>query len=269
MLTRFASPHPLLLHCCRLKPHVDPLTDNAPIGKTWRGNIGEFFTAKEWDAWFDSYGNMLLRYAALGEQTGVEMLSMNCELITANNQTARWRALVNKTRGVYSGLLTTAPNGHGHQNWVEWFDAVDVIGVDLYDHVAGDTVAEMAASLRPYVDQLESLHRKFARPVVLTEIGYCSGGCDRLHAASPADLANQADHYEAVFQATAGKPWFLGAFWWNWDSDPAFGAGDACLNPAWKPAEDVLRRYYRATRPKPAKPSQFTPACVGVGTCTC
>ena len=31
----------------------------------------------------------------------------------------------------------------------------------------------------------------------------------------------------------------------------------------------VLRKYYRATQPKPPKPTQFAPQCVGVGRCTC
>ena len=130
----------------------------------------------------------------------------------------------------------------------------------------------MVASLKPYVDTLDKrLHQKFNRPIVLTETGVCSGpnACARTHSSpTPAGLANQANHYEAWFLATEGKDWFLGAFWWNWDSDPAY-APDVCNNPAWKPAEDVLRKYYRATQPKPPKPTQFAPQCVGVGRCTC
>ena len=122
-----------------LKPHVDPLTDNTPVGKTWRGDIGKFFNESQWDAWFASYGAMLLHYAAMAEELGVSMLSMNCELITANLQASRWRALVGRVRDVFSGLLTTAPNGHGHQLLVKWWDAVDVIGVDLYDFIGGET----------------------------------------------------------------------------------------------------------------------------------
>ena len=124
-----------------LKPHVDPLTDNAPIGHTWRGNIGEFFDESQWEAWFESYWNMLSHYARMAARENVEILSMNCELITANNQTQRWRELIRRTRAVFpKGQLTTSPNGHGHENWVEWFDDLDIIGVDLYDHVNGTTL---------------------------------------------------------------------------------------------------------------------------------
>ena len=37
-----------------LKPHVDPLTHNAPLGPTWRGEIGEFYNESQWDQWFES-----------------------------------------------------------------------------------------------------------------------------------------------------------------------------------------------------------------------
>ena len=251
-----------------LKPHVDPLTNNAPLGKTWRGQIGEYFTAKEWDAWFASYWTMLRHYAELAEREHIEMLSMNCELITANNQSSHWRELVERVRAVYSGLVTTAPNGHGHELWVSWWDALDVIGVDLYDQIAGDTVEEMVKSWQPYLKILESMHRQYRRPVLFSEIGYCSGThCDRAHNATPAALQRQADHYEALFLAAAGKDWILGAFWWNWDADPAFARGDDCLTPQWKPAEAVLRRYYRATQPRPPVPV-YMPRCIGPGTCT-
>ena len=213
---------------------------------------------------------MLLHYATMAEKLAVEMLSMNCELITANLQADRWRKLAARTRKVFSGLLTTAPNGHGHQFLVKWWDAVDVIGVDLYDHVAGNTVQEMVASWQPYMSMLHELHLNYSRPVVLTEIGYCSGGCSRTSNSTGEDLQQQAMHYEALFHASAAAVdagWFLGAFWWNWDTDDSFGPGDVCLTPQWKPAERVLRRYYRARIPQPAVPD-YPPVCVGVGKCT-
>ena len=68
--------------------------------------------------------------------------------------------LVKRVRGAYSGLLTTAPNGHGHELWVSWWDALDIIGVDLYDQIAGETVDEMVESWQPYLKILERMHRQ-------------------------------------------------------------------------------------------------------------
>jgi hypothetical protein len=132
----------------------------------------------------------------------------------------------------------------------------------------------MQASWRVALSRLETgLVRKFNKSLIFTEIGYCAGGCSRNGShggsATNATLQRQADHYEALFLAAAGhESWFRGAFWWNWDSDPAVAAGDGCLTPAWKPAEAVLRRYYRATSPPPAPATAWLPSCVGPGRCT-
>ena len=151
---------------------------------------------------------------------------------------------------------------------------LDVIGVDLYDHIAGDTIAEMVTSWAPYLDHLEGMSRRFGgKPVMLTEIGYCSGpggGCSRRQDATETSRAVQAMHYEALFLASGALgPWFWGGFFWNWVADPAMGHnggaafGDACLSPAWKPAESVLRTYYRATVPRPVLPADMRQAqCV-------
>ena len=60
----------------------------------------------------------------------------------------------------------------------------------------------------------------------------------------------------------------MGAFWWNWDTDPGSFENDDCLTPQFKEAEDVLRKYYRATQSKPAPPASKA-QCIGVGKCTC
>ena len=76
--------------------------------------------------------------------------------------------------------------------------------------------------------------------------------------------------YQAVFEAFRDESYFSGAFWWNWNTDDGhFAPGtDDCLTPQNKPAEDVLRLYYRATAPKPP-PSETAATCIGAGKCTC
>ena len=59
----------------------------------------------------------------------------------------------------------------------------------------------------------------------------------------------------------------LQAFWWNWNTDPGAFTADDCLTPQFKPAEDVLRKYYRASLPKPTPVG--TALCIGEGRCTC
>ena len=139
------------------------------------------------------------------------------------------------------------------------------------------------------------LHWQYGKQVLFTEIGYCSGHCSRTHTPSGADYATQAQHYEAVFEAfrnvsvlaaehgndgdngptnsrSRSSRWFLGSFWWNWNTDDGrYSSGsDDCLTPQHKPAEAVLRKYYRATKPAPRWEENTTSAlCMGAAACTC
>eukprot|EP01052_Picozoa_sp_SAG31_P001026 SAG31_NODE_33_length_32018_cov_69.763088_10_plen_511_part_00 len=297
-----------------LKPHVDLLRDNKPRGRFWRGDIGGCpatdwgknspkdiapFNGSQWDAWFASYSRFLAPYASLAEAEGVELLSLNTELYCPNKQAAHWRALVSEVRQRYSGRLTVAAI-HGHEEEMQWWDAVDVIGIDAYYNVDGYNLGDMVEAWQPYVERARQLHEQYNKPVLFTEIGYCSGHCSRAHVPVSSDYAAHAQHYEAVFEAfrnasvvggsgqqfrmnpgsyepESNAPqlrlesgWFLGSFWWNWNTDDGrYGSGsDDCLTPQWKPAEQVLRKYYRATQPQPQPP--LGPAlCMGAGRCTC
>lgn len=261
-----------------LKPHVDLLSNGPPGGDYWRGDIGGCptwgaeahrpFSPSQWDAWFKSYAAFLLPYAEMAQEEGVEMLSMNCELYCPNRQEKHWRALVAEVRAAYSGKLTVAQI-HGHEAELKWWDAVDVIGIDAYYELNWGTLDELVASWAPYRELAKNLSSTYQRPVAYTEIGFCSGNCDRGHRPDAKAYSDQALDYESTFLAFQGQEdWFLGAFWWNWNTDPGKYAGDDdCLTPQQKPAEGVLRKYYRATVPK-LEPVGAA-ACMGFGRCTC
>ena len=135
----------------------------------------------------------------------------------------------------------------------------------------GPDLGAKVAAWKPHIALGAKLSRQYRKPVAFTEVGYCSGHCKRSHDPSPSDYQTHAQHYQALFEAFRNESdWFLGAFWWNWNTDPGRFAGhsDDCLTPQWKPAEAVLRRFYRATAPQPAPPG--APAlCMGAGACTC
>ena len=192
---------------------------------------------------------------------------MNTELYCPNRQEGHWRELVQKTRRVYTGQLTMASiNGFEHE--VAWWDAVDVIGVDAYYKIGGATEAQLVAAWQPVGQSLASLSAREGKKVAFTEIGMCSGQCSRTHTPSLADYDWHARQYAAVFHALQGhSDWFLGSFWWNWDTDPGAFDRDDCLTPQGKPAEEVLRRFYRAPGPMPAFVG--VGQCVGRGRCTC
>ena len=114
-----------------MKPHID-LSKEPHYESKWRGNIGEFRSENEWNEWFKSYEEMILKYAKLSEELKVEMLSVSCELIAVSHREQNWRDIIAKIRKVYNGLLTDSANHSGEEMNKKWWDAVDIIGVDAY-----------------------------------------------------------------------------------------------------------------------------------------
>lgn len=266
-----------------LKLQID-LTDE-PTWKIWRGDIGTNMTDAEWALWFASYTAAITHYARIANATAVELFSVSCELVTASKRDAEWRDVVAALRHVYSGLLTDAanwspPQGQGEVTDKTWWDIVDLIGVDEYfvsftnstPNADGDfpTLSELLKIWEPIEAQLQELHEKFNKSVIFTEVGYCSGvngSCFQngdiapTPATTATSLAAQATQYEALLLAMSKHEWFEGVFWWNWSTDPAFGGNNnSCMDPKFKPAEDVLRRWYGATEPQPKLPA-FAATC--------
>jgi len=256
-----------------LKPHIDLTEDD----KYWRGDIGKGFNDSQWDLWFESYGEMLLKYAKFSEEHGVEEFSLSCELIEASKAERQWRELIKKVRKVYHGDLTAAANWGwlnatgGEETNKTWWDAVDFIGVDAYyanhylQNVTHPTEEIIVEFWQPVVARLANLSRVFNRPVLITEVGYCAGRNSCARTSPPPtkeELQYMALYYKAFFEVMLKQEWFVGAFWWNWTTDAAFGGEtNVCMTPSYKPAELVLRQYYEATEPIPPKPT-YPPLCL-------
>ncbi len=245
-----------------LKPHIDLVNDE---GGMWRGDIMAI------GGWWEAYERMLLFWARIAERENVAMLSVSCELVAVSRDETSWRKLIAKTRRVFRGNLTAAANwadihGVGELTDKSWWDALDYIGCDEYMPLPkSPTLQSAVEAWMPLVAQFKQLADKFKKPFLLTEVGYCSGGCVPQQHATPAGEAEQAMHYEAVlWVAEENSAWFKGVFFWNWVTDDAFGEwkdGSMCMDPKWQQAELVLRRYYNATAPQPPRNFAAKPRC--------
>jgi hypothetical protein len=231
-----------------IKPHVDPRD------ATFRGDIAP----ADVTAWFASYRAMLTHYADLARAADADMLVVGTELTSMSVHTDAWRSLIADVRGRFGGQLTFAANWTDGARRIAFWRDLDFIGIDAYMPLVSTdpnpsvdalsrafcTTRTSAAGARRYVAEAGDLHRRFGRPVLLTEAGYRS---QLWTAAKPWNDSGggpsaeaQQRAYEAAYRIWSALPWIKGLYWWDWR---AAGDGDGAISytPAGKPAEATMR----------------------------
>jgi hypothetical protein len=239
-----------------LKPHVWSRQFYDGSGR-WRGSI-QMPDDDAWAAWFAEYREFLLREARRAQGAGVEMLSVGVEYVHASTHTAEWKALIAEVRGVYDGLLTYSADGNHELGHVAFWDALDLVGVNAYfalhdPRPDGSTPHGLWLRLRWFDPMLRlgALAARWGKPIVLTEAGYPSvrGATARPwqwpRGDEVVDLGLQAEAYDALLAACTANDWCRGVFWWKWYERPEKPSHARDYDPAGKPAEVVVRRWYR------------------------
>jgi hypothetical protein len=176
-------------------------------------------------------------------------------------------------RDVYGGSLTAAvlyfqatSNKNctmGIECSIQWFDAIDKIGIDAYYHLQtpndNATVDEIVIAWQQFVPLLDNLAKQWNKPIIFVEIGYTSAYNTHAHPdhmellayddcsvwALCVFLEEQANSYEAAYRTFWNLEWFDGMFWWLWRTDPWDGhSSDSGFSPVGKPAENVMTKWY-------------------------
>lgn len=242
-----------------LKPHVDTLAHD------FRG----FIKPDDPGAWFGAYTDLMVGYARMAQERGVELLSIGSEYQTLTQPVYApyWNALIDAVRGVYGGKLTYAAY-LGEASSVPFWGRLDYVGANIYVGLATQSNPSVddlvAAWSRPPPDPqhagqtggmipaeyLAYIAKAAGKPVLITEIGYRSapGAAQKPEAvgvSGQVDGAGQAALYEAMFQVwLRDRPdWVKGLFLWDWQPVPT--AEDATgYTPQDKPAEAVMKRWF-------------------------
>lgn len=236
-----------------LKPQVDLLHDSAHS----RSQIGLVFSKAAWTAWFGSYNETIVHYAQLAADTHCEQFSVGCELDSTVAHEAAWRHVIADVRAVYPGIITYAADLYtvspSDVKNVQWWDAVDLIGVDMYPTLSiklHPTVAELDAGWRPHYAALYRLHLRWHKPVIFTEIGIRSiVGAARApwdwQRTGAVDLVGQKRWYKAALQTFATRSWMKGLFFWTWSPYLTDGGPhDRGYSPRAKLAGVVLHYWF-------------------------
>jgi hypothetical protein len=218
------------------------------VGGAWAGEINPG-NPHAWDHWFETYQRQILRYAEIAQLTRAEIFVIGTELKMSDRQ-PQWRRLIAEVRKVYGGKVSyAAHNVDGLEQFAHW-DLLDMMSVTLYPSLGrSDNRAEMRGTMQQVVRDLERLHLKHGKPLLVAEIGipsvlgaykmpwdYSKKRCD-----APPDAELQATVID-LWLETLNRPWVNGVLVWNWYSDPyAGGRHDNDYTVQHKPAESVLR----------------------------
>jgi hypothetical protein len=230
-----------------LKPHIWLRPPD------WPGSI-EPAGEDGWSEWFRTYREFILHYAILARMTGIDALCIGNELEKTTARSREWRSVIAAVRAAYPGPLTYGASFEEVFR-VPFWDALDFIGVSAYFPLVDESSpgrARLAAAWTAVADKLAGLSAATGRKVVFTELGYRSADLGawkqwEVPRGAPVNLALQADAYAAFFDAVWPREWMGGVYWWKWFSYSGHGGpGSNDYELEGKPAEEVVRRFYRA-----------------------
>jgi hypothetical protein len=223
---------------------------DAPRGDEWRGTI----SPEDWDGWWKSYRDMITHFAWIAENHGVDVLVVGSELVSTEHRTEEWTRTIRAAREVFKGLLTYSANWDHYVN-IPFWNQLDLMATNSYYKLGKDasvSVEQIAERWGAIQKDLLGFSRKINRPLLFTEVGWCSLAnaahepWDYTKDSVPVDEDLQRRLYEAFFQSWHGQPQLAGFMIWEWAPGDG-GKGDRGMKrgytPENKPAEAVLRQW--------------------------
>lgn len=236
-----------------LKPHVW-IGHYSSEGQA-RNEVG-FDTEAKWTQWEADYRRFMMHYARLAQNVGADVLVIGTELHRAAESRADfWRQLAADVRTVYDGKLTYAANWYAEYEGIQFWDALDFVGVQAYFPLANAENPSMEALREGWGQhraRLQRIHERTGRPVLFTELGYRSAPSaaakpwewperDEEQVAGADTL--QARCYRAFFEVMTDTPWFAGAILWKYQALPE-RRHPTGFSPQGRLAERVIHRWF-------------------------
>ena len=212
----------------------------------WRGKL----RPDDPDAWWASYEAFVTHHARQAQLARAHMMAVGSELLSLERERSRWLRVIAKARDAFSGQLTYSANWD-HFEVVSFWDKLDVVGMTGYQELSHEpwpSQEQLRAGFDPLRQRLRLWADEHERRYMFTEIGFPSHaqGCARpwdYTSQAPAAPELQARCLQALFEVWHQDKRLEGVYIWNWfgPRDPE----DRGYSLRGKPAEDVLRRWYR------------------------
>lgn len=225
----------------------------------WKGEFTgtlKMNSEADWKMLESSYDEFIMTYAEMAQETGSELFCIGTELEQfVQMRPEYWKRLIAKIQSVYTGKLTYAANWDEYSR-VPFWDELDFIGIDAYFPLSEErspSVAQLKAGWQKHKENIISLYSTCSMPVLFTEFGYRSTDqtawkpwlVDRHE--EPINLVAQANATKAILEEFWPEDWFAGGYVWKWfiDHKTSGGKKDNRFTPQNKPAEVVIREYYK------------------------
>ena len=221
------------------------------VYNSWASAISHS-SQREWNQWFESYSEHIIEYARFASKHQVQTFVIGTELSRASRY-VDWPTLIRKVRAVFHGKLTYAAHNVEGIHAFPYWNQLDAVSLTLYPSLGSSgQYEEMQAYIHHALNRLHNAVQGIDLPLLVLEVGMPSASgasakpweWQRLKHAR-VDLRVQRDAIDIWLRAL-DQPWVDGVFIWAWYSDAsAGGAMDADYTPQNKPAEQVIRRYWK------------------------
>jgi hypothetical protein len=222
-----------------VKPHVW-------VPESWAGAV-EPASEAAWRDWFGRYRGEITHIARIAAEEGAEALAIGTELVKTTHR-AEWRDVIAAARAAFPKILLYVAHNADEAEAVPFWSDLDMIAASLYPAmgVEGDGSGRLAI-MRAAAARLDGLAARFAKPVLVAEIGLRSA---KDATEKPWESAEErAAAPDPVLQAQVLAEWLKvldrpavrGVLVWRWFTDPdAGGPADTDFTVQGKPAEGVL-----------------------------
>lgn len=225
-----------------------------PRGSEWRGVI----EPPEWADWWRDYRDFLKYFADIARDGQADLLMVGSELVSTEKYTSEWVKVIELARDRFRGGKLGYSANWDHYDPVKFWDKLDYVGMTSYYTLAdrkNPSVDEIAKKWQPIRDDILKWQRKIGKPVILTEVGWCSqeGAATapwnyyQNQNATTDGHEEQRRLYEGFLKAWNGSAGLAGVMWWEWSPGHG-GASDFNYTPKNKPAEQVLRKWFADQR---------------------
>ncbi len=222
------------------------------LNGSWPGEI-EMQSTEDWKSFFYHYHKWIRHYALLAEIHEIDLLCVGVEFAKATlAHEDQWRAIFDSVRGLYQGQMTYAANWGDEFEKVQFWDALDFIGLNCYYPLSNNSEAskaELSSNFEKVKTKIEKVHNKFQKPVVFTEIGFRSIDAPWIHPHAEGNDSYNETHqdrcYQVVMEGVENEDWYGGILWWKFPSYLRYGGTkNTSYTPNNKLAEKTIRQWF-------------------------